>query len=125
MQFLRTGAVLAALTGTLMLGGTSACLADSPAKIDQSKAALTADYPGDAQLQGEQGDVLLDVEVAPNGRPARIRLDKSSGYPDLDNAALQTAANFRYVPAVSGGDTETTWKKIVIRYQLPQTGKSQ
>jgi TonB family protein len=120
MQISRTGAVLAALTGVLMLSGTSACLADSLAKIDQNKAALTADYPGDAQVQGEQGDVLLDVEVGTNGRPQRIRLDKSSGYTDLDDAALQTAANFHYVPAVSGGDTETTWKKIVIRYQLPQ-----
>jgi TonB family protein len=123
MQISRTGVVLAALTGALMLSGTSACLADSLAKIDQNKAALTADYPGDAQVQGEQGDVLLDVEVASNGRPERIRLDKSSGYTDLDNAALQTAANFHYVPVISGGDTETTWKKIVIRYQLPQAPK--
>lgn len=123
MRILRTGAILAALAGTLMLSGTSACLADSAAKIDQNKANLAADYPGDAQVQGEQGDVLLDVEVSSNGRPERIRLDKSSGYTDLDNAALQTAANFHYVPAVSGGDTETTWKRIVIRYELPQTPK--
>jgi protein TonB len=121
MQFLRTGAVLAALTGTLMLGATSACLADSAAKIDQSKAGLAAEYPGDAQVQGEQGDVLLDVEVGRNGRPKRVRLDKSSGFADLDNAAMESAANFHYVPAVSGSSTETTWKKIVIRYELPQT----
>jgi protein TonB len=120
MQFLRTGAALAALTGALMLGGTSACLADSAAKIDHSRAAPAPDYPDAAQAQGEQGDVLLDIQVASNGKPTRVRLDRSSGYPDLDTAAVQTAANFRYTPAMSGGDTETAWTKVRIRYELPQ-----
>jgi periplasmic protein TonB len=120
MQILRTGAMLAGLTGALMLGGAGACLADSAAKIDHSRPAPSPDYPDDAQLTGEQGDVLLAIQVASNGRPERIRVQQSSGYRDLDDAAVGTAANWHYVPAMSGGDTELGWTKVRIRYQLPQ-----
>lgn len=120
MQILRTGAMLAGLTGALMLGGASACVADSPAKIDHSRPAPAPDYPDDAQLTGEQGDVLLAIQVASNGRPERIRVQQSSGYRDLDDAAVGTAANWHYMPAMSGGDTELGWAKVRIRYQLPQ-----
>jgi TonB family protein len=118
VRILQTGAMFAA--GALMLSGTGACLADTAAKIDHSRAAPAPDYPDGAQLLGEQGDVLLDIQVASNGRPERIRVKQSSGYRDLDDAAVGTAANWHYMPAMAGGDAELGWAAVRIRYQLPQ-----
>jgi TonB family protein len=120
MQFLHTRVALAALTCALALGGTGACLADTPAKIDHNRLTPMPEYPNAAQDQGEQGDVLLTIQVATNGRPERIRVQQSSGFEDLDTAAVDAAANWHYVPAMAGGDTETSWTKVRVRYQLPQ-----
>ncbi len=64
--------------------------------------------------------MLLDIQVTSGGHPRRIRVAQSSGYSDLDTAAVQTAANWHYVPAMEGGDTEMAWTKVRIRYELAQ-----
>jgi len=104
----------------LTLGGSTACLADSPAKVDHSYPNAAPTYPDTAQYAGEQGDVLLDVQVTANGYPRKVRVKQSSGFEDLDTAAIETAANWRYIPAVVDGDTATSWTTVKIHYQLPQ-----
>ena len=103
----------------LTLGGSEVCLADSPAKVDHSYANGAPLYPDAAQLAGEQGDVLVEVQVTANGYPRRIRVKQTSGFRDLDDAAIETAANWRYVPAVVDGDTATAWTTLKIHYALP------
>ncbi len=109
-----------ALALALTLGGSAACLADTPAKIDHSYHNPAPLYPDGAQIAGEQGDVLLEIKVTANGYPREIRVKQSSGFQDLDDAAIQTTAGWRYVPAVVDGDTATTWTTVKIHYQLPQ-----
>ncbi len=47
-------------------------------------------YPMVARKRGWQGDVLLEVEVGPDGRSQAVTVIASSGYQVLDNAALKT-----------------------------------
>jgi TonB family protein len=112
------GGVVLALA--LTLGGSTACLADSPAKVDHSRPNAAPVYPDTAQYAGEQGDVLVDVQVSASGYPHRIRIKQSSGFQDLDIAAMNTAANWHYTPAVVDGDTATAWTTVKIHYELPQ-----
>lgn len=49
------------------------------------------DYPAKSFERGEQGKVLLLVTVSPRGMLRSIKIRKSSGYPLLDEAALQAA----------------------------------
>lgn len=46
-------------------------------------------YPSLSRRLGEQGRVMLDVYILPDGSVGEIKLNKSSGFPRLDNAALQ------------------------------------
>ena len=115
-------AIGGALALALTLGGSAACLADSPARVDHSYPISAPIYPDAAQDAGEQGDVLVEVQVSANGHPHRIRVKQSSGFQDLDNAAMDTAANWRYIPAVVDGDTATTWTAVKIHYALPAPG---
>jgi TonB family protein len=105
----------------LILAGSTPGLADSPAKVDHSYANPPAIYPDSAQLAGEQGDVLVDVRVTASGRLSGVRINQSSGFADLDNAAVETVLNWRFVPAIEDGDTVTSWTTVKIHYALPQT----
>ena len=77
-------------------------------------------YPDSAQLNGEEGTVLLGVYVRSSGRPSKIRIEQSSGFSDLDNAAVESVLNWRFVPATNDGDTVSDWTTVKIVYQLPR-----
>ena len=55
-------------------------------RLDQNKI-----YPGDAKQRGEQGAVEIMFSVDSTGRVSGVGLARSSGFPALDQAALDTA----------------------------------
>ena len=109
--------MIAALT---LVAGASTASADSPPKIDRSYPTPQPAYPDSAQLNGEQGDVLVGVSVGASGKPRRLRIDKSSGFNDLDNAAAEAVAQWRFIPAIESGETTSAWTSVKIHFELPQ-----
>lgn len=59
-------------------------------------------YPMIARRMGEEGRVMLRVLVGPDGTPAEVSIDRSSGFPRLDQAALAAVRRWRFVPARRG-----------------------
>ena len=55
-------------------------------------------YPEEADKQGQKGVVLLDIDIARDGTVLDVRIARSSGYPLLDAAALQTVRSASPVP---------------------------
>ena len=110
----------AAAATVLVLGGTSSACADSPPKIDRSYPTPQPAYPDGAQLNGEQGDVLVGVSVSASGKPRRLRINQSSGFNDLDNAAAEAVAQWHFIPAIENGDTASAWTTVKIHFELPQ-----
>jgi protein TonB len=109
----------AAAALALVAGGTSTALADSPPKVDHSYPTPQPDYPAAAQTNGEQGDVLVDVFVSSSGKPRKFKIHQTSGFADLDNAAAEAVANWRFVPAIHDGDTASDWATVKIHFELP------
>lgn len=103
----------------LICGGVSTASADSPAKVDHSYPTQQPAYPDGAQLRGEQGDVLLNVYVNSAGKPRRFKVQQSSGFGDLDNAAAEAVAGWRFIPAIRNGDTASEWTTVKIHFELP------
>lgn len=60
-------------------------------------------YPSMSRRLGEQGKVMLEVQVQADGLPSRVSISKSSGYPRLDNAALDAVKHWKFVPAKRAG----------------------
>jgi TonB family protein len=110
----------AAVALTLVFAGASSACADSPPKIDRSYPTPQPAYPDTAQLSGEQGDVLVGVSVSASGKPRKLRIDRSSGFNDLDNAAAEAVAQWRFIPAIEDGDTTSAWTTVKIHFELPQ-----
>jgi protein TonB len=88
--------------------------------VDHNYPTPQPPYPDSAQLAGEQGDVLVDVYVSSSGRPHKVRISQSSGFKDLDDAAVEAAVNWRYIPATEDGDTVSSWTTVKLHFQLPQ-----
>lgn len=92
---------------------------DSPAVFDASYLNNPAPlYPSLSKKYGEQGIVLLDVYVNISGGVDQIRVNKSSGFARLDNAALTTVKKWRFVPAKKGGQLENSWVQVPINFKL-------
>jgi len=111
------------LCAVSLIGGLAATSAlagsDAPARVDRSYANPQPPYPDTAQSNGEQGTILVDVLVRASGKPAGAKVERSSGYRDLDDAAVQGVLNWRFVPAMRGGDWVKDWTTVKVVYQLP------
>ncbi|HEY6578940.1 MAG TPA: energy transducer TonB [Rhizomicrobium sp.] len=91
-----------------------------PAHVDLSRPHPQPPYPDSARASGEQGTVLVDVLIRPNGYVGKFRVAQSSGFGDLDNAAVESVLGWRFVPASRGGDTVSDWTTVKIVFELPQ-----
>lgn len=61
-------------------------------------------YPPGAKRREEQGSPVVQACVGPNGRLLRDPVvTETSGFPELDGAAVQVAKASRYIPATEGG----------------------
>lgn len=56
-------------------------------------------YPEQARRQGWEGRVVLRLEVLTSGVAGSIDIARSSGYPLLDETAVQAVRGWRFVPA--------------------------
>lgn len=75
-------------------------------------------YPALSRRLGEQGRVLLDVYILPNGTVGEIKLNRSSGFTRLDDAALEAVKNWKYVPAKRGDKPIAFWYVQPISFVL-------
>lgn len=60
------------------------------------------DYPSVSRRLGEQGLVLLRVQVTAGGTAGSVELQTGSGSDRLDQAALEAVKKWRFVPAKRG-----------------------
>ena len=75
-------------------------------------------YPDEAREKGYEGDVLLRVEVLPNGRVGHLEVKQTSGYEILDQSALSAVRQWRFLPARKGGEAIPFWVNIPIKFHL-------
>ena len=60
-------------------------------------------YPRSARRKGHEGVVTVAISVAENGVVAHAEVVSSSGYKELDEAALSAVRSARFAPAMSDG----------------------
>lgn len=84
-------------------------------------------YPAALRERGIEGQVLLRVQVAEDGRAAEVRVQRGSGWRLLDQAAQALALACRYVPAQARTQEQlqalSSWVEVPVRFAL-QRGSS-
>ena len=76
------------------------------------------DYPIPSLRRREEGTVLLNVQVQPDGTPAAISLNRSCGHPLLDRAALDAVRRWTFEPARAAGVPVASLVVIPVRFSL-------
>lgn len=75
-------------------------------------------YPSVAFQMRIEGTVMLKALVQPDGSCGEVLLAKSSGNSLLDDSALRTVAQWKFVPAKSQGKDISQWVSIPITFAL-------
>ena len=67
-------------------------------------------YPVDLQEDGVEGAVTVKIYVDTDGSVERVEVTGSSGYGEMDQAAIAAASQFRF----SASDSKGYWTKTFI-----------
>jgi TonB family protein len=113
--------VLPGLALSLLLFVPLAARADEPdslPKLDMSQNNLPPEFPSTSQTNGDHGDVTIAVDIDATGKPLTAKVKTSSGFTDLDQAAVTAALGWHYLAAVKDGTPVEAWTKIVVHFQI-------
>ena len=77
-----------------------------------------ADYPAAAKAQGAQGTTQLALLIGTDGVVQASRLERSSGHPQLDEAARAALGACRFAPALQDGVPLQQWARTRYAWQL-------
>jgi protein TonB len=75
-------------------------------------------YPRESRLRGEEGTVVVEVEVNPDGSVASVRIIDDSGYPRLATSAVAAAKQAQFLPAIVNGHAVASTVRIPFRFRL-------
>jgi TonB family protein len=114
-----TGACLASFACLLMPSAQAQGMGYSKPHVDLAANNMQPAYPPSAQINGENGSVIVSVLVSTSGKVQQTKLYQSSGFDDLDNAAIAGVMSWKFVPAMRDGSPESDWAKVKIDFQIP------
>ena len=98
-------------------GGPPGTISDiDPAPIQP----ISAGYPAAARRLGQQGLVKIQAEIDSRGQVVDCKVIATSGFPSLDNAALQAVKAMRFLPARRNGKTISSGIIIPVRFKLTE-----
>ncbi|MBK8323400.1 MAG: energy transducer TonB [Betaproteobacteria bacterium] len=107
-------AVVAVVSGTAMTAAVASAVVVPAAYLATPEPA----YPASAREEGEEGIVLLKVRVSRSGLPEEIVLERSSGFRELDRAAVAGVKRWTFTPARRGAEPIEAWMRIPVRFRL-------
>lgn len=93
----------------------------APPPPDTPAVFLSGDeptYPKISRRLNEEGSVVLRVAVDATGVVTDVRVQTSSGYPRLDEAAIEAVKRWRYTPATRGGVAVATILPQRVTFRL-------
>jgi TonB family protein len=112
-----------ASSGSGIASGSPNGTGEKPARHGISRAPVPEKvsggvYPAAARRDLHEGVVLVKVKVRADGLVGEVQLAHSSGYEDLDFAALKAAKKWRFEPALRDGEAVATWLEVPVKYVL-------
>jgi len=105
----------------IAVAATSAAVVAGPPVAETAPISLTQTlpvYPSTARRRRLQGVVVVTVEVTADGAAQSVVVQRSSGYPVLDSAALDAVRNWRFTPAQRAGQSVSAAVQVPIRFRL-------
>lgn len=91
----------------------------TPPRSDPDRPNRKPPYPPSSKRLGEEGTVVLLLHVAASGEVDEARVDESSGFTKLDEAAARQATrSWHFVPATRAGNPVAAWFRFAVTFRL-------
>lgn len=88
------------------------------------KHSIRPKYPVSSRRRGEEGDVVLEISIDENGGVDNVVVRKSSGFSELDDAAVQAAKISMFDPAKSGDKPVASVARLTLSFKLHDSWES-
>lgn len=91
------------------------------AKIDappRPRASIRPEYPREARQRGEEGRVVLELTIDEEGGCREAKVVNSSGFAELDAAAVKAARAARFEPAKAAGQPVGAVVRMTLVFKL-------
>ncbi len=99
-----------------VLASSAAFAAEVPATFDAKNCR--AEYPKASLMNEEQGTVTMSFQVSATGDVMDSKVDKSSGFKNLDKAAIKAISACKFKPGTKDGKPDVTWTKVDYAWKL-------
>jgi protein TonB len=107
---------LSVMAAVLALSAPAAFAAEVPASFDAKNCK--AEYPKASLMNEEQGTVSMSFLVTAGGDVKDSKVDKSSGFKNLDKAAIKAISACKFKPGTKDGAAAETWTKVDYAWKL-------
>jgi protein TonB len=87
-------------------------------RIDSRRGLTEPPYPASEIRQGHEGTVVLSLHILADGRVGEVKLERTSGFPKLDDSAMREAKRWRFIPGTRDGSPFAMWKQVPITFRL-------
>lgn len=106
------------IVAALFLSGaaSSVLAAEVPASFDAKNCR--AEYPKASLMNEEEGAVTLSFLVSADGHVVESKIDKTSGFKNLDKAAVKSLSACKFKPGTKDGAPAQTWTKVDYVWKL-------
>ncbi|MEO0452693.1 MAG: energy transducer TonB [Verrucomicrobiota bacterium] len=75
-------------------------------------------YPSSSRRKGQQGTVVLSVDISTRGTVESLRVVRSSGHRSLDDEALRAVRRWKFQPATFGGAKIPSRARVPVVFRL-------
>lgn len=102
-------------------GGGGTVVAAKPVHIGpraDARDCVRPDYPARSARNGDTGTVGLALLIGVNGKVTDAKIERSSGFKELDNAAVAALSMCKFRPATTDGVPEPAWSKMAYVWSL-------
>lgn len=89
------------------------------APVVKASGCHEPEYPSASARNGEAGRVVLQLLVGVNGKVTDSRVEVSSGYPRLDEAARSALSLCKFTPGTADSKPEEAWARIAYVFKNP------
>ena len=89
-----------------------------PASAVQYLEPIELVYPRVSKRLGETGRVLVRVFIDTGGAAKNVQVERGSGHPRLDEAALSAVQKARFKPYTENGQAVAGWAFIPLEFEL-------
>jgi periplasmic protein TonB len=90
----------------------------APAQDLKTASRVDPTYPPASRRAGEQGTVRVKVLVDQKGRASQVQVAQSSGFPRLDQAAVDAVRKWRFQAATDGSNAIMAWTQVAVTFKL-------